>query len=402
MDRREFTGRIAGAAAAAAMLRPARAGAVPLLAAPGSPLPHRQPGGAAAPAWDGYGRAMVVDALAGPLQFNIPQGELPLSAAVLEHLRASGITGINLTTGVVGATAPRPFEDTVARLAAWEREMDRHRDVLQRVRRASDLDDAKAGGRLGVIYGFQDAVPLEGRLDRLELFHGLGVRIVQLTYNDRNRLGDGCLEPADAGLSRLGHEAVTRMDELGILVDLSHCGRRTTVDGIRASTRPVSITHSGCSALFEHPRNKDDATLRLLAEGGGVVGIYLMPFLNPSGPPEAEHVIDHVEHALDVCGEDHVGIGSDQGITPLDVGGDFQARFDAVSERRQAMGIAAPREDTTPYVADLNTPRRLERIADLMLERGHAERVVEKVVGANFRRLFGEVWHDGPPSPEDA
>jgi len=207
-----------------------------------------------------------------------------------------------------------------------------------------------------------------------------------------NKIGSGCLAADDGGLSELGVEAVDRLDERRVLIDLSHCGPRTTLDGIRASRRPVSLTHSGCRAVFDHPRSKDDATLRLLAENGGVVGIYLMPFLNPSGPPSAAHVLAHIEHALDVCGEDHVGIGSDQGIVPLDVGGDFTARFEEVSRQRTAAGIAAPREDTIPYVPDLNHPRRLETIADHMSARGHASRVIEKVLGANFMRLFEEVW----------
>jgi membrane dipeptidase len=235
-------------------------------------------------------------------------------------------------------------------------------------------------------------VPFGADLDRIDVFYGLGVRIVQMTYNDRNLMGDGSLEPNDGGLSRLGHAAVARMDELGILVDLSHCGARTTLEGIRASSGPVSCTHTGCSALFAHPRNKDDATLRLLAERGGVVGVYLMPFLNPAGPPTAADVLRHVEHALQVCGEDHVGIGSDQGITPLDVADPFPAQFEAVSARRKAMGIAAPREDTVPYVPELNTPRRMDVIADLLAARGHPDRVIEKVLGGNFARLLGEVW----------
>jgi membrane dipeptidase len=370
VDRRTFV-KLAGAAALA----------------PGSLLPQAPPR-----RWPGYRNARVVDALAGPIQFNIPQGDLPLTSEDLENVRASGITAVNLTVGVVGATAPTPFENTVARIAAWEREVDAHPDTLRRVRGVADLEDAKASGRLGLVYGFQDAVPFENELDRIALFYGLGVRIVQLTYNDRNLLGDGSLEPSDAGLSRLGQAAVARMNELGILVDLSHCGARTTAEAIRMSAKPVALTHTGCSALFAHPRNKDDATLRLLADRGGVVGIYLMPFLNPSGPPTADDVVLHLEHALQICGEDHVGIGSDQGITPLRVDGAFSEQFAAVAARRRAMGIAAPREDTPPYVPELNTPRRMELLADGLAARGHPDRVIEKVLGANFVRLFGEVW----------
>ena len=117
-----------------------------------------------------------------------------------------------------------------------------------------------------------------------------------------------------------------------------------------------------------------------------------MPFLNPVGAPTAEDVIIHVEHALNICGEDHVGIGSDQGIVPLDVSGDFQAQFEAVSARRAAAGIAAPREDTVPYVPQLNHSRRMETIAGLLADRGHERRVIEKVLSGNFMRLFSEVW----------
>jgi len=366
MDRRTFV-KLAGAAAVAPRA-----------------LPWRR--------WPGYDDAVVIDALGSPIQFNIPQSQLPLSDVDLANVQASGITAVNLTVGVVGAAAPDPFEGTVARIAAWEREVDHHPEALRRVRTVADLEDAKETKRLGLVYGFQDVVPFGGELDRIDLFYGLGVRIVQLTYNDRNFMGDGSLEPNDGGLSRMGHAAVARMNDLGILVDLSHCGARTTLDGIEASSQPVSATHTGCSAVFAHPRNKDDATLRLLADRGGVVGIYLMPFLNPAGPPAAEDVLLHLEHALQVCGEDHVGIGSDQGITPLNVADPFPAQFQAVSARRQAMGIAAPREDTIPYVAELNTPRRMEKIADLMAERGHRDRVIEKVLGGNFARLLGEVW----------
>jgi membrane dipeptidase len=117
-----------------------------------------------------------------------------------------------------------------------------------------------------------------------------------------------------------------------------------------------------------------------------------MPFLNPSGPPSAMDVVTHVEHALNVCGEDHVGIGSDQGIVPLDVSGDFRARFEAVSAERAAAGIAAPREDTVPYVPELNHPGRMETLAAMMASRGHTPSVVQKVLGENMLRLFEEVW----------
>jgi membrane dipeptidase len=335
---------------------------------------------------------VVIDALASPIQFNIPQQALPLTESVLEHVRASGLTAVNLTVNVRATDDASAFANTRARIDAWKREIDAHPDVLTLAGGVGDIHDAKAAGRLGIILGFQDTVLFEDDLAGLDDFHEMGVRIVQLTYNVRNRIGSGSLVPEDTGLTDLGRESVARMDELGIVVDLSHCGARTTLDGIRASTNPVGITHSGCRAVFDHPRSKDDETLRAMADGGGVLGIYLMPFLNPSGPPAAEDVLVHIEHALDVCGEDHVGIGSDQGIVPLDVSGDFPERFAEVSAERSRLGIAAPREDTIPFVSELNHPRRLETIAGLMQSRRHSGRVIEKVMGANFMRLFEEVW----------
>lgn len=342
--------------------------------------------------WTGYDGAMIIDALAGPIQFNIPQEGLPLRAAALEHVRSSGITALNLTVNARAADGQSAFQNTMGRIAAWEAEVATHPDVFTLVRDLAELRAARADGRLGLILGFQDTVPFEHDLAAIDDFFAAGVRIVQLTYNVENLIGSGCLAPTDSGLTALGHEAVARLEERGMLIDLSHCGPRTTLDAIESAIGPVSITHSGCNALFRHPRSKDDATLRRLAERGGVVGIYLMPFLNAEGPPTADDVVRHIEHALDVCGEDHVGIGSDQGIVPLDVSGDFPEQFAAVSAQRSALGIAAPREDTIPYVPELNHPRRLETIGTMMDARGHSSRVIEKVLGTNFERLFGEVW----------
>lgn len=379
VDRRTFVKLAGTAAVAPAALVHATARSV--VAAPAGPR-----------LWPGYADAMVIDCLASPGAFNIPEDEGGgLGAAALESARRSGITAVNVTVGVVGDVAD-PFENTVADLARWEREIDRHADVFARIRTAEDLRRAKAGGRVGLIYGFQDTVMLDADLTRMDTFHALGVRIVQLTYNVRNRVGDGSLEPGNGGLSTFGRELVARMNRLGVLVDLSHCGQRTTAEGIEASAVPVAITHTGCQAVFMHPRNKRDEELRALADAGGVVGIYLMPYLNASGPPTADDAMRHLDHALDVCGEDHVGIGSDQSITPVNDTPEYYRRMEAEVNRRKEMGISAPREDTAPFVPQLNDARRMEMIADRMAERGHGARTIEKVLGANWMRLFGEVW----------
>lgn len=344
--------------------------------------------------WPGYGAAMVIDGLGGPGNANSPPGErTKLTAADLADVKASGLTAANVTVSSVGSYA-RDFEETLANLAFLDSEIAAHPDVLLKVKGSADLTEAKRSGRLGVIYGFQDGTPFGESLDRLDLFCDLGLRIVLFTYNRRNLVGDGCLEPGNAGLSIFGRELLARLNEKRVLVDLSHCGERTTLESIEGSKQAVAITHAGCRALADLPRNKSDEELRKLADRGGVVGIYLMPYLRTSGQPMAEDVIRHLEHALQVCGEDHVGIGTDGTISPVNVTPEYRKQYTAEMAKRRQLGIAAPgeRDDAFTFVPDLNTPRRFETLAYLLSKRGHSDNQIGKILGGNFDRLFREVW----------
>ena len=202
------------------------------------------------------------------------------------------------------------------------------------------------------------------------------------------------MEPADAGLSRAGQDAVALMNELRILIDLSHCGRRTAADALAASSAPVAYTHTGCDAVQAHPRHRTDEEMRRVADGGGVIGIYVMPYLAGGRQPTAADVIAHLEHAVDVAGEDHVGIGTDGYVSPTVLTDEYREMFAQNIRERRDSGIAAPAETETGYLfaSDLNTPRRLETLAGLLLERGHGEARVEKLLGGNFQRLFETVW----------
>lgn len=345
--------------------------------------------------WERYANAIVIDNLATPGPFNIPNMYArPWSAEMIENAKVSGITAVNVTLSGGGATGAQAFESTVRNLSFLQRELDTHPTVVQSVRTVADIARAKDTKRVGLIAGFQDTTMLETDIHRLSLFHDLGVRIIQLTYNVRNVVGDGCLEPGNAGLSSFGRQVVARMNELGILVDTSHCGRRTTLDAIAASGKPVSATHSGCAALNDVPRNKTDEQLKALAGKGGVIGIYTMPFLRASGQPGLEDFVRHVEHALNVCGEDHVGIGTDNSITPLDLTPQFRAEHAGFVRERRRQGIGAPGEDENVfnYVPELNSPRRMEKIADALATRGHSTSRIEKVLGLNWLRLFRETW----------
>jgi membrane dipeptidase len=359
------------------------------LAAAHTAVPRVVTAATAPPHWEGYDKAILIDALGGPGG----GGDGPLTAAQIADVRSSGLTAVNLTVGALGSGAD-VFEQTFKTIGFWEREIDAHPDVLMRIRSAADLARAKESRRLGIIYGFQDATPLGDDPGRVELFSRFGVRIIQLTYNRRNLLGDGCLEPANAGLSRLGQQVVERMNGLRVLVDLSHCGHRTTLDGIAASKRPVAITHAGCAAVADLPRNKTDEELRRLADKGGVMGVYFMPFLRTKGQPTSADLIRHIEHAVNVAGEDHVGLGTDGGISGIELTPEFIKQHRANVQERRRLGISAPgeEEDVYTFLPDLNTPRRFETLAAMLRERGHSQARIEKILGGNFARLFREVW----------
>ena len=355
-------------------------------------LALREP--ALAAANDAYGRAIVIDGLGG---FGNSKGApgAPLTDAFVQDIRASGITCVHTTILPVGSTPPdTAFTQAVIGIGEYEREIDAHPDVLARVRRVADIAAAKQAGRTGIIYGFQDGVAFETDLSRLDELYRLGIRVVQPTYNRRNLLGDGCLEPGNAGLSKTGVEAIARMNDLGILVDLSHCGRRTATDAIQASVKPVAFTHTGCAALNDHPRNRTDAELRAVAEKGGVSGIYFMPFLSEGRQPTAADIVRHLEHMIDVAGEEHVSIGTDGGVSAEIVDDEFREIFKENVRRRREAGISAPGETEEGYLFanELNTPRRLESLAGILSGRGHSDSRIEKILGANLVRVFTETW----------
>ena len=317
-------------------------------------------------------------------------GLLPTRAKrdeITKAIRESGVNAVKATLG--GATGD--FAATVADISMTDQLIEKRSDLFLQIRTVADFDRARTEKKLGVIYSFESAAMLEDKVDRVEIFRGLGVRVMQLTYNRRTPFGVGCLDGETDGLSDLGRQAIAKMNELGVALDLSHSNTRTTADGIAASTKPPLITHAGCRAVYMHPRNKEDRELKAVADKGGVVGIYMLPYLTASPKqPMRDDYLQHLEHALKVCGEDHVGVGSDVPFAEVD---DSElADMKKASEKRKADGVAAPGEDRPPYIPDLNTPRKMELIADALLKRGHKAAAVEKILGANFRRVLGEIW----------
>lgn len=311
----------------------------------------------------------------------------------LADARASGLTAVNVTLGYVSGDDD-PYESSVRDIARWQAFIASNSHALRRVLNTRDVIEAREAGQLGIIAGFQNTTMLSNRLDRIDLFADLGVRVIQMTYNGRNLVGDGCNVSDDQGLTPFGLEVVRGLNQARLLIDLSHSSRETCLAAARHSTVPVSITHTGCRALANFPRNKADDELRLIAMRGGVVGIYFMPFLRLDGAPTADDVVRHCLHALNVCGEDHVGIGTDGPVTQVDDLERYRIEYRRTVLARRAAGTGAQgeNENTYQFVIDLRGPTQFHRLADLLQRQRCTSRVIDKVLGQNFMRLFHEVW----------
>ncbi len=330
-------------------------------------------------------QGLVIDAM-GEIRLEYPD-------SLLKEILESGMNAVQITLGNPGLQGPEAWPDVLGEIEAFDRHLERPGSPLRKVLSPSDLGVVRERGQLGIVYYLQNAAPLQDRLERLGELRERGVRSIQLTYNTRNLLGDGCLERVDAGLSHFGLEVVERMNELRMPVDLSHCGPRTALDGIAFSRLPVTINHAGCQAVFDHPRNKSDAILRRLADRGGVIGIYqINPYLGPRERNTLEDYLDHVDHAVRIAGIDHVAIGSDR---------EHQRIPDTVDERQRLQdeldrlkpGTSTPVQWPF-FLSELNHPRRMETIRRGLEGRGYATGQIEKILGENIHRLWREAWQE--------
>jgi len=347
--------------------------------------------------WPRYRDAIVIDTLGGPgTAYGAgDDSSTPLSASEIDDVRHSGLTAMNVTIGGYHEYAT-DFDTTTDAIAYWSNQIASHPGVFVLIRHASEIESAKRAGKMGILFGIQGTAAMGENLQHFDTLCNAGVRIFQLTYNRRCLVGDGCLEPGNAGLSKLGLTLVAELNKRNALIDLSHAGERTTLEAIDASAKPIAITHTGCAALAPNPRNKTDNELSRLAKSGGYVGIYLMPFLRTQGQPMAEDLIRHIDHAVEICGEDHVGIGTDGTISPVAVTPEFKKAFaDQINQRRK-LGISAPGEDPNVYTfsPDLNRADRFEVIAGLLAARNYSDGQIRKILGGNFYRLLQQVWND--------
>ena len=270
--------------------------------------------GVTGPGW--YDRAIVIDALGGVGDPYGPEEQLRLSDRAWTEMVATGVTLLRDTVMPVG-NLPDAWGEYQKSVELKHNIVNANPDRLILVRSAADILKAKREKKFAVLLGTQDTYMVGPELDRLAQLKKDGVMTVQLTYNNRNLSGDGALEPANAGLSKLGRATIERIEAEKLLLDLSHGGAKTMAEAAAHAKRPLVISHTAARALTDHPRNTADETMKAVADKGGVIGVYWMPFLTPDSHPKGEDVLRHVDHIANVVGEDHIGIGTDNGVLPL-------------------------------------------------------------------------------------
>jgi membrane dipeptidase len=308
------------------------------------------------------------------------------SREVFEDMRNAGITAVNCTCCIWEGV-----DDTLNNVAAFARWFHEHDDLIRPVHTVADIAAAKEEGRVGVILGWQNTSGFGDRIELVELFGRLGLRVVQLTYNTQNLAGSGCYESRDSGLSDFGRELVAELNRAGIVIDLSHVGAVTAREAIACSEQPVVFSHTCPAALHPHPRNKTDEEMRSVAERGGLVGVTLYPwFLRPDGIATLDDYANAIEYTVGVVGEDHVALGTDF------MDGQPEEFFEWIFRDK---GSARRLVDTSATaIAKALTPegiagiRDFPRIVEHLEQRGWPEDRLRKLVGGNWCRLFAAVW----------
>ncbi|HEY2395835.1 MAG TPA: membrane dipeptidase [Rudaea sp.] len=341
-------------------------------------------------------RSLVIDMLA-PLKidFNPDAFSLPLSEADAQMFLNCGITGFHNSVGVGGATA---YEEALQFIAAWSGFCGRNSEVFSLVGRAEDLDRAKARHKVAVIMGLQNADEFRQPGD-VKDFYDVGLRCAQLTYNTQNLIGSGSTERVDGGITDYGVKIVEAMNDVGMLIDVSHSGDRTTLDAIEISPKSIAITHSNCRALNNHPRLKTDEAIRKLAAKGGVMGITgVRMFVKDKEPTTIEDIVDHIDHVVKLVGIEHVGIGSDSDLMGYDhMPKDQYEKLKAAYKSSYAF---RDKIDTDGF----DHPRKVYDLTATLLKRGYSETNIQAVLGGNFRRLLAATWLEPKrtPPPEAA
>lgn len=296
-------------------------------------------------------------------------------------------SGINVIHPAVGLGGPDAFTNTLQFFAQWNSFIANHDELLMRVDSAGDLDRVKKSGKLGVLLGLQNSDQFR-RPDDVNTFYGIGQRISQLTYNSRNLIGNGATERRDEGISDFGVAIIERMNKVGMAVDVSHCGDRTTLDAFDISKKPVLITHSNCRSLVAgHPRLKTDEAIKKVGAAGSVIGITgVRMFVKNSEPTTIEHALDHFDHVRKLIGAEHLGVGSD-----IDLYGYDKMPLEANKQLRAGYkGSYAFREKID--IEGLDHPKRMFDLTEGLIRRKYSDKDIQGILGGNFARVLKQIW----------
>ena len=314
-------------------------------------------------------------------------------AVVIDALGGFGFKYLDILSGGINATnvtlAMYPCEGldyVLNQIKRYYGIMELFPDYIMLVEETQDILKAKQEGKLGIIFGFQNACFLGENVTLLPIYYKLGARIIQLTYNEANALGCGCLEPNDTGLTSFGIQVVQAMNRLGMVIDLSHTGYRTSRDAIEISVDPVTFTHANPATLKNIPRNRPDELIHLVAKKGGVIG--LTPYATfcksvPGKRPTLNDFLDQIDYVVQLVGIDHVGIGTDkfEGRTPEEHYLESQSRYPKLIEKFEHR-----------HVEGFSHISQFPRITEGLLDRSYSDGDCAKIIGGNFYSLFQKVW----------
>ena len=309
----------------------------------------------------------------------------PPSPTTVKRLLATGYSGANWTVGGHADSTT----GALTKIATFYWLRDELPDLVHLVQTGADFDDPALDTKLRVVMGFQGTEPLGKEFHFVSIFHALGVRIIQLTYNDANALGNGCLETADHGLTHFGLEVVREMNRLGMLIDVTHAGVKTGLDAIAESADPVVFSHSSVRAIRDNPRNLTDEQMRAVADRGGVVGIAsFADFVGDTtlGQPTMEQYLDHISYAVELIGIDHVGIGTDI----FETAGAAGIWWNANTKRRYPE-ICGAMDEQMHGIAGFDRWENFVDVTEGLLRRGFSEAEARKIIGGNFRRVLRSV-----------